>query len=325
MALAESAVADFRRRTLSPEPQHQPSSLIAVSGSRVGRVESDALVVVEPGTQQKSLSITLPGAFAVTAAPGALFAVGKDRLLVLDNGLRTPRVMPRPSLFPDSRLMPDLMDATRIWVHHPRSRALFGYSLGPSTSMLLPLVDTVTLDGSDDGCFVALADGSFLHFMVAGWERFFVQGKRFEFSWPSTEAKPFRALRAHRLDHVYVLSTDGELGLYQLGTTLLRVWHRNISPLPVDLVTSGDTVFLLRSERTQRDELNWTLQVIHRKRPDVVIPLGTSGADEFQGDWHARLLGRFGLAASTRLVALGGTGQLRVWDAKTLEPVNVGK
>jgi hypothetical protein len=291
----------------------------------VGRIDSDALVVVEPGTQKKSLSVTLPGAFAVTAAPGALFAVGKDRLVVLDNGERTPRVMPRPSLFPDSRLVPDLIDATRIWVHHPRSRALFGYSLGPSTSMLLPLVDTVTLDGADDGCFVALADGSFLHFMDAEWERLFVQGKRFEFPWPRTGARPFRALRAHRLDHVYVLSTDGELALYQLGTTLLRVWSRNIGPLPVDVVTSGDTVFLLRTERTQRDELSWTLQAIHRKRPDVVIPLGTSDAGAFQGDWHARLLGRFGLAASARWVTVGGTGQLRVWDAKTLEPVDVGK
>jgi hypothetical protein len=122
-----------------------------------------------------------------------------------------------------------------------------------------------------------------------------------------------------------VLSTDGELALYQLGTTLLRVWSRNIGPLPVDVVTSGDTVFLLRTERTQRDELSWTLQAIHRKRPDVVIPLGTSDAGAFQGDWHARLLGRFGLAASARWVTLGGTGQLRVWDAKTFEPVDVGK
>jgi len=329
-ALAESAVADFRRRTLSPEPRSESSSRIAISGSRVGRIESNALVVVEPGTQKKRLAITLPGAFAVSAAPGALFAVGKDRLVVLDNGAREPRSMPRPSLFPESRLMPDLIDATRIWVRHPRSQSLFGYTLGPSPSNLLPLVDTVTLSGSDDGCFVALADGSFLHFTGGSWERLFVQGKRFEVEWPSTRARPFRALRAHRLDQFYVLAMDGELELYQfestlLGSKLLRVWHRNIGPLPVDVVTSGDTVFLLRTERSERGELNWVLQVIHRKRPDVAIPLGATDAEAFQGDWHARLLGRFGLAASQRWVALGGTGQLRVWNAKTLEPVDLAK
>lgn len=324
-APAESAVADFRRRTLSPEPQREPASRIAVSGSRVAIIESDSLVVVEPGTQKKSIRVNLPGAFAVAGALGAVFAVGKDRLVVLDNGTPKPRVMARPSLFPDSRLLPDLMDATRIWVHHPRSHSLFGYTLGSSTSTLLPLVETVAFGGTDDGCFVALADGSFLHFMGASWEQLFVQGKRFEVPWPSTRARPFRALRAHRLDQVYVLATDGELERYQLETKLLRVWHRNVGPLPVDLVTSGDTVFLLRAERSQQEGLNWKLQVIHRNRPDVVIPLGSSGAEAFQGDWHAGLLRQFGLAASPRWVAVGGAGQLRVWDAKTLEPVEVGK
>jgi len=324
-APAESAIADFRRRTLNPEPQREPASRIAVSGSRVGRIGSDALVVLEPGTRNKSISVNLPGAFAVTGALGALFAVGKDRLVVLDIGAQKPRVMPRPSLFPDSRLMPDLVDATRIWVHHPRSHSLFGYGLEPSTSTLLPLVDTVALSGSDDSCFVGLADGSFLHFTEAGWEQLFVQGKRFDFPWPSNRARPFRALRAHRLDQVYVLGTDAELELYQLGPKLQRLWHRNVGPLPVDAVTSGDTVFLLRAERSQPEELTWKLQVVRRNRPDAVIPLGISDAEVFEGDTQARLLAQFGLAASARWVAVGAAGQLRVWNAKTLEPVDVGK
>jgi hypothetical protein len=223
--------------------------------------------------------------------------------------------------------MPDLIDAARVWVRHPRSNSLFGYSLGPSTSALLPLVDTVTLSGSAEGSFLALADGSFLHFTGAGWERLFLKGKRFELPWSSTKAAPFRTLRAQRLDQIYVLGTDGELELYQLNVPLVRVWHRNIGPLPVDIATSGDRIFLLRADRTPGGELGWTLQVIHRTRKDAFVPLGVGGedAEAFRGDWHGRLLARYGLAASPRWLALGGTGHLRVWDAKTLEPVGVGE
>lgn len=326
-APAESAVADFRRRTLNPEPRELPSSLIAISGQRVGRIEPDALVVVEPGTQKKRLTFRLPGAFAVAASPSALLAVGTDRLLVLGPGERTPKSMPRPSLFPGSQLMPDLIDAARVWVRHPRSNSLYGYSIGPSTSVLLPLAETVTLSGAADGSFVGLADGSFLHFTGTGWERLFVQGKRFELPWSNTRAAPLRTLRAQRLDQIYVLGKDGELELYQLEAPLSRLWHRNVSPLPVDIATSGDTVFMLRSHRTPGHGLSWTLQGIHRKRKDVFVPLGGEhdGVEEFRGEWYGRLLARYGLVASPRWVVLGGTGQLRVWDAKTLEPVDVAK
>jgi len=324
-APAESAVVDFRSRTLSPEPRGQPSPLIAISGSRVARIERDAVVVVEPGSRKERLTLRLAGAFAVGATPGALLAVGADRLLVLGTGESKPRSMPRPSLFPGSQLVPDLIDAARVWVLHPRSNSLFGYSLAASESALLPIVDTVTLGGALDGSFLPLADGSFLHFMGEGWERLFLKGQRSELPWPKTAAKPFRALRAQRLDQIYVLSVDGELGLYQLGTPLSRVWHRNVGALPVDIATSGDTVFLLRTDRTHQDDLNWSLQVIRKKGEDVVVPLGKSDAVAFEGDWHGRLLARYGLVASPRWVALGGTGQLRIWDAKTLQPVDLGK
>jgi len=324
-APAESVVVDFRRRTLNPEPQRQPSSVIAVSGSRIGRIEADALVVVDPEAPRKKLTLTLPGAFTVAAAPGTLLAAGKDRLLVLGPGERTPKSMPRPSLLPGSRLMPDLIDAARIWVHHPKSNSLFGYELEQSDSPLLHLVDTAGLSGNGEGSFLALADGSFLNFTGGAWERLFVQGKRSEIPWPKSKPAPFRALRAERLDQFYVLFSDGLLELYQLGTPLVRVWHRNVGALPVDVATSGNTVFLLRAERPERGELTWTLQVIHRKRQDVVIPLGGNDAEAFMGEWHPRMLARYGLAASPRWVALGGTGQLRVWDAKTLEPVDVGQ
>ena len=323
-APAESAVVDFRSRTLSPEPRGQPSALIAISGSRVARIEPDALVVVEPGSPNKDLRFRLPGAFAVAATPLALLAVGTDRLLVLGPGESKPRSMPRPSLFPGSRLVPDLVDAERVWVLHPRSNSLVGYSLPSRESALLLILDTVTLSGSLEGSFLPLADGSLLHFMGAGWEQLVLQGKRVELPWPRT-ARPFRTLRAHRLDQVFVLSDDGELGLYQLEAPLKRLWHRNVGPLPVDIATSGDTVFLLRTERNQRKELNWTLQVIRRRGPDLVVPLGGTDAGAFEGEWHPRLLARYGLAASPHWVALGGTGQLRVWDAKTLEPVDLGK
>lgn len=322
---AASVVADFRRRTLNPEPQDQPSSLVAISGARVGRIEPDALVVVEPGAPKKRLKLRLPGAFAVAATPGALYAVGRDQLLVLGTGESKARSVPRPSLFPRSQLMPDLIDAARIWVRHPRSNSLFGYSLHDSAATLLPLEDTVMLGGAADGSFLALADGSFLHFTGEGWERLFLRGRRTELPWPKQKAAPFRALRAQRLDQVYVLGSDGVLELFQLKAPLERVWQRDVGPLPVDIATSGDTVFLLRTERPQGGELRWTLQVMHRKRQDVSIALGSDDpeAGTFEGDWHGRLLARYGLATSPRWVALGGTGQLRVWDAKTLQPVHV--
>ncbi|HEU5074254.1 MAG TPA: hypothetical protein VFU02_08775 [Polyangiaceae bacterium] len=322
-APAKSSVAEFRSRRLNLEPQAGPSPGIAISGPRVGRIEQDSLVVVEPGTKKKSLTLTLPGAFAVVATPGALLAVGKDHLLVLANGERTPRSMSRPSLFPGSQLMPDLLDPGRIWVRHLGSNSLFGYSLGPGTPVRLPLVGTVTLSGAAEGSFLALADGSFLHFTGAGWERLFVQGKRFELPWSNAKATPFRTLRAQRLDQIYVLGTDGELGLYQLGAPLSRLWQRDVSPLPVDIATGGDTVFMLRAARAGGDALSWTLQAIHRKRPDVLVPVGSEGVGAFRDDWYARLLARYGLAASSRWVAVGGTGQLRVWHAETLEPVDI--
>src|SRR6187402_479504 len=108
-APAESAVADFRRRTLNPTPQRLPSVRIAISGSRVARIEPDALVVVEPETRKPKLVLKLPGAFAVAATPTALLAVGKDQLLLLGPGEQKPTSMPRPSLLPESLLMPDLI------------------------------------------------------------------------------------------------------------------------------------------------------------------------------------------------------------------------
>ncbi len=234
--------------------------------------------------------------------------------------------MPRPSLFPGSQLLPDLIDAERIWVRHPGFSSLFGYALSPSSAALLPLEETMTLSRAE-GSFLALADGSLLHFTGAGWEQLFIHGRRLELPWPKSNPVPFRTLRARRLDQFYVLSADGELGLYQLAMPPGRVWQRNIGPLPVDIATSGDTVFLLRTERTRGDELGWLLQVIHPKREDVFVRLGDVGADAgtFEGDWYGRLLARYGLAASLRWVAVGGTGQLRVWDANTLEPVAIGK
>lgn len=321
---AESAVADFRRRTLSPEPRQQPSALLAISGARVARIEADTLVVVEPGTKKERLTHRLPGAFAVAATPTAILAAGQDHLLVLGPGEHTPKSMPRPTMFAGSQLMPDLIDDTRVWVRHPRENSLFGYALGPPTSPFLPLVDTVPLSGAANGTFLGLADGSFLHFTGTAWERLFLKGSRSELPWPSSKAPPARMLRAHRIDQVYMLSPEGELELYQLQVPLLRLWQRNIAPLPVDIATSGDTVFLLRAGRNAAQELDWTLQVIHPRREDVFIPLGATGdPDDFRGDWYGRLLARFALATSSRWVALGGTGQLRVWDAKSLEPIAV--
>lgn len=322
MAPAESAVADFRRRTLNPEPQRLPSSLIAISGARVGRIEPDALVVVEPGTRKPNLVFALPGAFAVAATPTALFAVGKDRLLLLGPGEKKPISMPRPSLFPDSVLMPDLNDSTRIWVRHVRSNSLFGYVLDTTEAALLVPVESMTLAGAADGAFLALADGSFVRYTGEGWERLFVQGKRFELSWPKHDVAPFRALRAHRLDQFYVLFADGKLERYQIGTPMLKLWSTDLGSLPVDVATSGDSLVLLRSDRSKPDALNWKLEVIHPKRPAASLPLGASDADSFRGDWHAQLLRQYGLAASSRWIVLGGAGQLRVWDVKTLEPVS---
>lgn len=322
---AENAVAEFRRRTLNPEPREQPSSLIAISGSRVGRIEPDALVVVEPGTRRKRLTLSLPGAFAVAGSPSALFAAGKDQLLMLATGERKAKSMPRPSLFPRSQLLPDLIDAGRIWVRHPRANSLFGYSLHAGAGTLLPLVETVTLGGTPEGSFLALADGSFLHYTGEGWERLFLQGRRFELPWAAPKATPFRVLRAARLDQVYVLGSDGTLEQIQLNAPLVRLWQRHIGPLPVDIATSGDRIFLLRADRSSSGELSWALQVIHKKREDVLIPLENAEAETFEGDWYRRLMARYGLATSSQWVALGGTGQLKVWDAKTLEPVHVGE
>jgi hypothetical protein len=122
---------------------------------------------------------------------------------------------------------------------------------------------------------------------------------------------------------LYVLFADGKLERYQIEAHMLKAWSTDLGSLPVDVATSGDSVVLLRTDRKQPDVLNWTLEVIHPKRPPASVPLGPSDADAFWGEWHAQLLRRHGLATSSRWIALGGAGQLRVWDAKTLEPVPV--
>lgn len=321
-APAESAVAEIRRSRFAPEPRAHAAPQITVSGARVGLLQTDTVVVVEPGTDRPPLELPLPGASQIIAIPGGLLAVGKHQLMRLGNGEKSPQLLPRITLFPGSTIFADLIQRDRVWVHHSSMNELYGYGLEPGASALLPIVATVPLAG-DSGVFTALPDGSFINQTGSKWERLFAQGKRFELKGPSHSAPPFRALTARRLDQFFVLYRDGLIQRLQIADKLHVVWSQSLGGLPTDIASFGDALVLLRTRRAAGGDLGWYLEVIRPNASSARLQLGVSSAESFRGDWHAHQLFTRGLAASSRFIALGGGDELRVWDSAELRPVPV--
>ena len=319
---AASALAAFRAERLTVVPRTSPAEHIAVAGARVGRLESDRLVVSEPGTTSPSLSLALPGAELIApAAGGGLLAIGKEQLLLLGRAQKTAQPFPRVTLFPGSMVLPDLIDTERLWVRHPGVSTLYGYTLEPDARGLLPIAAQFEFAEPSSGPFLALRDGSFIRSREDDWQRFFPQGKRFNLR-GGHPAKPFRALRAHRIDQFFVLYEDALIERLQIQDRLRVVWSHQLDAIPIDLVSAGNTLVLLTSERRGRT-LGWWLEVIRADGSETRLDVGDSEVDSFRGDWVKNQLKPRGLAASEQWVALGGPQGLRVWRLNDLSAVPV--
>ncbi len=319
VSLAQSAVAELRRRRLSIPPLSSPAGHIAASGRRIGRVTSRGLVVDELGSDQP-LHLALPHAELVVGSPLGLLAVGRESMLLLDRRQQKPQRFARVPLFPGSRVLADLIDRNRVWVSYPGTSKLYGYALDADAQGLLPIVQEFELHAEGASGLLPLADGSFIYRAASGWERFFPQGKRFQLDAPPSSSRPVRLLRARRIDQLFVLYADARVERLQIQERLRVLWSRQLDRSPVDIVSTGNTLIALSTRHERDPGLVWELQVFASDSPEPRrIELGPSDPGSFNGDWVARQLNQHGLVASNDWVAVGGPERLRVWDLESLE------
>jgi hypothetical protein len=318
--VADSALSKLRRERLPIPNRLFSSTRIAVSGERVIRVTSEGVVVNDVhSTWEKE--VNLKGAFLVSRLPLlGLLAVGSDKMLVFDKGSVEPRTFPRVTVFPGSRLLPDLGSVDKIWVWHRGAETLYGYELANVVgAQLLAPERTTALPGFDGRLLTGLRDGSFLYTEGAVLLRWFVGGQPRPLSPIYEQAPLLRALLARRVDEFMLLYDDGTLELLHLQDRLKRRALYRFSQLPFDLVSTEHGAFALLASAREGGPRRWSLRFLSQKLEAIAEVELAPGPEAPGADWLEKETQDRQLAADGPWVVLGGADRLMVWDVRAVK------
>jgi hypothetical protein len=178
-APAESALVPLRSK-LSIPPRTFASEHLAFGGDRVARTVDTGVEIVqfEKGAPEpKRWTVAAPGVRALFEMGASLGALVAGQVWLFDSGRQEPRRTPGVTMFPESRVFPDLVTRAHLLVLHPRTQSIYRYELADERGSLLPIDANHQLPEFDGRVFVALRDGSFVYSTEAGFTRLYASGR----------------------------------------------------------------------------------------------------------------------------------------------------
>jgi hypothetical protein len=318
---AASAIAETLRsvheQKLQVTPPRVPPARFAFGPGRLLQAAVGKVVLYDTTDGNVIVAAPLEGVSTVSrGTDGALFALG------LEGGIRFERTgsahksFPHVTFFPGSSLFPDLAHPDYFYVDDSKQEQLYRYAFESDGGARLPIDAQFSLDG----CVSALAllrDGAFVCRSTGGIARRAPGGRKSELKLPAGVDEPLRLLPAKRLDEVFSVSQQGEVVHFRLenGTPVLGRFQ--LSAPPFAAVANAEALaFVLVSPPAPGQPRHWVLLVTDfdgqpRFQADLVENSASAGED-----WMQAVVEDKNLAISDYdpLVAVGGAGQVWVWD-----------
>jgi len=187
----------------------------------------------------------------VTLASGSLLAVGRRVSLRFDPGAEKAVSFGRPLLLPGAELLPDSIEAERVWVFDAGSSGNTGAASqrGPTLASYrlettgggLPLPEKeVAFESPPGGSFGRTREGVWLYFTAARAERFSPSGHRLSaLKLPELPAL-VRVLPARRLDQCYLLAEPGRVLRVLVTPTFRQLQSAELGGVPFSAETADE-------------------------------------------------------------------------------------
>ena len=307
-------IGKLRKQKLDLGTRSMPAESVSLSKSRFIHLSETELRISElPSNKQVAqVPVAQPRRLVVLRDGSALVLGATETVLVTRRKHDVVRLR-RISLFPQSKVLPDLHRSRRFWVLHAFDSALYGYELDDDDGLVT--LDVREIKDFDKRVFALLRDGSFLHTTQQGLVRMYLAGRRQQLSLDTTGA--FRLLPGRRLDRIWLARQSGQLQLVSLLGSRSKV----ISTFQVDgvfdVASGADKVAVLRVAR-KNQERHFEVELYSNKGKLLWSDSLELGIDSATGDdWLARVARNRGIALSddAKWLAVGGPGAAVLWDA----------
>lgn len=253
---------------------------------------------------------------------GALFALGGNGGARFEPQAKEARALPHAAFFPDSLLFPDLEQPSYFYVFYLAEQQLRRYPFEAEGGAVLPIEAEISLEGCV-GAPTELRDGALACRTARGFARKAPRGSRTDFK-PAVElGQPLRLLPANRLDELYAVDRSGQVKRLRLVNGVPVVGAFQLPAFPYAAAANDEALaFVLMSAAESGKDRHWSLLVTDlegRARLQVDLSSDAASAGE---DWAKVAVEDKNLALSgfEPLVAVGGSGQVTVWDYRAGKP-----
>jgi hypothetical protein len=315
-----SALRPLRESRLElPVPRH-PSPYLAFVGDDLLRLTRAGVQVRKaPGFLPLQTYPLVEPRAVVALAGGLAYAVGRSAALELALTGDEPGASPRgrPTLFPYSILLPDLIAPSELWVSHADDTKLYDHSFEASASGLLPPRAELDLVRFDQRALVGLRDGSFVFSAGRELGRSFPRGGPRWLRLPEEVRSVTRILRDKKMDRIWLVDGDGVVVLAALHERVRSLRRIVTERRLFDVAISENGIFTLELEKgtpVRRFSLaRYDLEGAEVWRTSFDRVPQAAGEDWAAGfEANVRLL----VPRSGAWVVVGGPDQLDVWNAE---------
>lgn len=315
----------LRSRKLSLPALRQHAPQLAFGKGTLGQLTKDALRVFDTSDFQLLAEVPLESPRAVVAlADGALLAIGAKVVLRWERDKRRPATLPRPVLLPTAQIYADAQQPDALWVFDDQRRA--GVAAGAPTLQLyrllpgseaLPLPEqSIELGTPAGGSFGVTREGVWLYVTSGQGERLGPSGARLSKLSLGDAALPTWVLPARRLDQSLWVADSGRVSRVLVSPTYKLLGTTQLSGKAI-AADAGDEGRLLAVVLATDAEPRFELALLDQDlalRGRAALPADEPTTGD---DWVKVVTAnqQVSVAARAGLVAVGGPGRLKIFDA----------